>query len=65
MQFTARQIAKLDTRKRIYSRNYALFDYLPEECRKAHREDGGWNPHQLRRCKGRVCNHTEKPSIPY
>lgn len=64
MEFSARQLAKLDARHRVYQRAYITFDHLESECRAHWREQGGWDPVALRRCKARCCAHVEKYPIP-
>lgn len=61
---TARELAKCDSRSRVYKRMYNTFDAIPAACRAALREQGGWDNHQLRKCFGRVCSHGEK-SVAY
>jgi hypothetical protein len=60
MEFSARELAKLDARRRVFQRAYVTFDHLEPECRAHWREHGGWNPPALRRCKARCCAHVEK-----
>lgn len=64
MEFTARQLAKFDARHRVFKRAYITFDHLEPECRAHWREQGGWNPPELRRCKARDCGHVEKYPTP-
>lgn len=54
---TARELAKCEARKRVFSRLYAEFDALRPQCREAHRQLHDWSLSDLRRCFGHVCNH--------